>query len=508
MQKELISEKEIILSNPQCDLYESDEDVNLFMAGQGSGKTHVAGVVSYKFVSAFPNARGLIAANTYDQLNRSTMFRIREVWKDLFGLTEYKQDNPEGDYVVGVRPPQGFVTKNHNFDTYHNIISFITGTVIYIGSLDNYKSLDGMEVGWALLDETKDTRQQAVEEVILGRLRQRGVFNSKGVEYNPLFIFTSPAKVPWINEWFKLDQHEEEIMARIFDQEDYFVNIDNGRLVTISSVYMNRDNLPASYIPRQLRNLPSHLHDMLIYGSPFARSGGEFYKQFDRKIHVLRKEWVDMYDRDEPLHITFDFNVSPYVTLLVWHIKDKTATQIDEICLSSPDNTTRKACKEFKRRYQSHVSGLFVYGDPSGKARSTRDEEGADDFKIIESELYSYRPITRVPDAAPSVIMRGNFINTVFESNFAGIKVLIGVNCPKTIADYTFTKENSEGKKYKKKIIDPKTKVTFEEFGHCSDANDYLLTEAFRSEYLDYQAPPDDGIERTFGTISQSKNKF
>jgi len=432
------------------------------------------------------------------------MFRIREVWEKEFGLKEYNVANEDGVYTVGVRPPGHFNTEQHNFDTYHNIISFANGAVIYVGSLDNYKSLDGMEVGWAILDETKDTREEAVKEVILGRLRQKGVFTSKGKPFNPLFIFTSPAKVPWISAWFNLDQHEAEIMATIFDPDKYFFKEEDGKRVTISSAYHNEINLPDGFLDRQMRNLPSHLHDMLIFGSPFSKSGGEFYKCFDRQVHVKDLEYLGA----EPLHLTFDFNVAPYVTLCIWQIIDKTAKQINEICLSSPNNTSRKVCKEFARQYQNHASGVLVYGDPGGNAKDTRGEEGANDFKIIEDELNAYHPILRVPTMAPSVVMRGNFINTIFESNYGGIKIEIGSNCPNTIADYTYLKENSEGKKFKKKVKDRDSGATFEEFGHTSDANDYFLTEAFRGEYLDYQTPPDNDQVRTYGGVSQRKNKF
>jgi hypothetical protein len=145
------------------------------MAGQGSGKTWEAGVISKIYIDHFPHVRGLIAANTYGQLNKSTIFRIREFWKDC-GMHEYKDGKGHGDYVIGKKPPKFFDTSRHNYATYDNIISFANGHVIYIGSLDNYQSLDGMEVAYAILDETKDTKREAVEEVILGRIRQTGIY--------------------------------------------------------------------------------------------------------------------------------------------------------------------------------------------------------------------------------------------------------------------------------------------------------------------------------------------
>src|SRR5574343_655094 len=63
------------LSMPQIAVFNSRQQINLFLAGQGSGKTHLGGGLSGFFIDNFPHVRGLIAANTYDQLNRSTLFR-------------------------------------------------------------------------------------------------------------------------------------------------------------------------------------------------------------------------------------------------------------------------------------------------------------------------------------------------------------------------------------------------------------------------------------------------
>lgn len=486
-------------SKPQYDILVSRSPVNLFLAGQGGGKTHCAGAVSAMFVSNFPNAKGLIAANTYDQLNKSTMYRIREVWEHEFQIKEYNEITGEGCYVIGIQPPKHFNTDAHNFDRYNNIISFDNGAVVYIGSFDNYKALDGMEIGWAILDETKDTPEAAIKEVIVGRLRQKAIYvDSKGhlvsddakeltpeevlTPFNPLYIFSSPAKVPWINEWFDLEKYQAEISANIYSETTYFKKVIGNKFVTISSAYHNQHNLPSNYIDNQKANLHSGLQDMLIYGNPFSRAGGEFYKCFIRDQHVGKFK----YDPKLALHITFDFNVNPYITCLVWQIIGKKAVQIDEICLSTPTNRTADACREVKRRYAAHgKTGMYIYGDPAGKHEDTRQEKGYNDFTIIMSELSQFSPTKRVALAAPAVIMRGNFINTVWEKKFEGLEFLIGDNCKRTINDYLYLKEASDGTKMKEKAKE--NGVSFEKYGHCSDANDYFFCQAFQAEFAKYQ---------------------
>ena len=503
----------VLPSSPQYEMIASRQQVNLFLAGQGSGKTHCSGLISGIFISTFPKVHGFIGANTYTQLSDSTLFRIRKVWKEVFNWTEYTKGNPRGNFVVDVQPPAHFNTKDHEYDSYHGKICFQNGTVVYKGSLDNYKAHDGKEFAWAILDETKDTKEEAVKEVITGRLRESGMWvdasgalsrDPGGDPFNPLYIFTSPAKVPWINEWFRLDDYQDEITELIYSATTYFCRKIDNKLAVISSSYHNQANLPANFIENQKANLHTALIDMLIYGNPFSQSGGEFYKCFDRAKHVkdVRKvqgfdDGARAYNPKLALHASFDFNVNPYMTCTIWQLQGKKVYQIDEICLPNPGNTTPAICREFIRLYQGHSAGLFIYGDPSGKQEDTRSEKGSNDFTLIMKNLAQFRPTKRVFEAAPSVTMRGNWINTIFEKGHEGIEIIIDQRCQKSIADYTYLKEASDGTKLKEKTKNPDTQVSYEKYGHCSDSNDYFLTFAFMAEFQRFQSGGPGGAPRT-----------
>jgi len=487
----------ISLSDPQFDIFESRRQVNLFLAGQGSGKTHLAGVISYLYLQSFPRMRGLIAANTYSQLTRSTLFRIREVWKQEFGVTEWDDKKKTGHYVVGKRPPKHFTTF-YEFDSYNNIMSFSWGAVVYIGSLDNYKALDGMEICWAMLDETKDTKEVAVKEVIVGRLRQQGMYINEAGElvgdltpepFNPLYIFTSPAKVPWINEWFGLEGMQAEIKRTIYTPPKYFRHEAGNKMVTISASHLNRHNLPSNYISNQFANINVDKQGMLIYGDPFSRTGGEFYKQFDRSKHV--GNFAHRYDPALPLHLTFDQNAIPYNTLCIHQQYGTTDVQLAEICLENPNNSTSKVCAAFlKSKFGQHEGGLFIYGDPSGKKRDTRSEEGTNDYSIILKELAKLHPQNRVATKAPPVAVRGQWITAVHEQKLDGLEFLIDESCVHTIGDYIYLKEAPDGTKLKEEAKDENTGIRYEKFGHTSDANDYYYTSAFKAQWQRYHRPP------------------
>jgi len=219
----------------------------------------------------------------------------------------------------------------------------------------------------------------------------------------------------------------------------------------------------------------------LLHGDWFAqpKTGGEFYKKFDEARNVKKLQ----YDPSKPLHLTFDFNVNPYMTLCIWQVTGKTAHQINEICLKTPRNTTQDTCKEFTHQYFNHKEGVFIYGDPAGKHEDTRSEKGFNDFTIIMRELDDFKPALRVKSSAPSVVMRGRFINAMFENKIEGVEIAVSDTCTNTIADYNFVKEAQDGTKAKKKFKDAATGVSFEKYGHTSDANDYFLTFVFDKEF-------------------------
>lgn len=245
------------------------------------------------------------------------------------------------------------------------------------------------------------------------------------------------------------------------------------------STYKDNRWIPDTFIAQLMKLAEQSEYYYLIYSLGLwanKKSGLLFYKLFDRAKNVIK---LKEYQPSLALHLTFDFNVHPYVTLNVHQMQEKHVWQIDEITLASPKNTTAAACEEFINRYKGHVGGVFIYGDPAGLHEDTRSEKGFNDFTIISKSLAIFRPQTRYQRLAPPVVARGRFINDCFKNNYEGITIEVCENCRNTIADYTNLKEASDGTKYKVKVKDKNTGVTFEKYGHCSDANDYFYCVVF-----------------------------
>ena len=424
---------EQIVSRPQLKILLSTKHINLFLAGVGSGKTHLGGIKSYQLIRMFPEVRGFIGANTYLQLTQSTLFRIREYWKSI-GVKEYdKNVNPSGQYVIDKRPPIHFNTENHNFDNYYGIISFKNGCIVFVGSMDRAEVHSGKEFGWAMLDEIKDTDETDIKEYILTRLRQRGLYVNDGIlshlgeSFNPIYFLTSPAKEQWIVDWFELDKYVDEIASLIYSDKTFFYKEFGDKCVTISSTYHNKMNLTENYIDDILKNNSDERARALIYGSPFATTGGEFYSSFSRLAHVSRVA----YDPQLPIHISFDQNSVPYNSASIWQVVNNNAIWelrcVDEIALVNPRNSTEDVCEEFIDRYPNHKSGLFYYGDASGHSKHV--SAGKTDFRhhyeVVQYKLAKYLVNTsdRTLWVNPSLVLRRDFINKVFENKLP-IKLL------------------------------------------------------------------------------------
>ena len=84
---------------------------------------------------------------------------------------------------------------------------------------------------------------------------------------------------------------------------------------------------------------------------------------------------------------------------------------------------------------------------------------------------------------APPVASIGDFVNAIFEGNIKGISIEIGENCKESISDYIETKTDKDGSMLKKRIVDPKTKVSYEPNGHLTDCLKDFIYQAFTKEY-------------------------
>lgn len=406
------------------------------------GKTFVVICASLLLCKKYPKSKWVIVRNTLQTLKLNT---IPSFWKVC---------------------PKSFV-KSYNQDI--QTVTFNNGSqIIFLG--ENYaddKELNrfkGLECNGFILEEMNE-----LQEVTFNKCIERAGSNIIDDQPPPLIMGTCNPTNNWVKD-------------KIYDAWEAGTLPENW--VYVPSKITDNPYIPQNYLDN-LKTMTRFEYEVFVEGNwdLQLKIGGEFYKCFELDIHVKECKYNPLL----PLHISFDENVNPYLPVGIYQIDGKKVMQIDEIAGVTPNNTIKAVCNEFKRKYPNHKSGLFVYGDSTSKKQDVKLEKGHNFFTLIIQELTPYRPNLRVGTSNPSVAMRGNFVNTIFELNFEGITFIIDPSCKKSIQDFIMVKEAADGTKNKEMTTDPQTKVRYQKFGHYSDLFDYMICYAFATEFANYQ---------------------
>ncbi|HTA27211.1 MAG TPA: PBSX family phage terminase large subunit [Bacteroidia bacterium] len=433
---------EIEINTSYINAFRSDKRFLFLYGGAGSGKSQFAArKILYRMINETGH-RFLIVRKEKCHV-RESMYTLLKDIIEYYNLTHQ------------------FSFRNDAMQIIHNE----TGNEILSAGLldsDKIKSISGITGIW--VEEAFELEKKDFDQL---NLRLRGITGN----YKQIICTFNPMDT---SHWLKtmLDRKPDNLLALQTTFTDNMF-IDKEYMDELISQYKQNENFARVYIKGD-------------WGR--AYTGGEFYHGFSWSKHVDTVK----YNSALPLHITFDFNVNPYVTCCVWQLdynssgELKKVLQLDEICLSHPRNSTKQVCAEFRRKYfneKGHTAGLFVYGDPSGKHEDTRSEKGHNDFTIIRNELKDMHPTMRIADKAPSVKSRGDFINSILESEYDGISILINEYCKNSIDDFLYIKQDANGVKLKEKAKDEKTGGVYEKYGHTSDSADYFLTTVFSPEF-------------------------
>jgi hypothetical protein len=411
----------------------------LFGGAMGGGKTYWGLSALLLMCQIFPKSRWCVIRENMEKLRTTT-------------IPSFTKLNPSG------------TLKQSPFEYIHP-----NGSVILFKgeNYDNDKELNwlrGLEVNGFLFEEINECVQDTLD-LAFGRT---GRWECEP-RPKPIILATCNPS----NNWVK---------TLIFDKWENGTL--NSKWLYIPSKVTDNPHLSPEYL-ENLKNMPRYRYEVLVEGNwnIQLKTGGEFYKCFELDKHVKPIE----YNPSLPLHISWDDNVNPYLPLGIFQIVGKELRWIDEIAGQTPNNTVKSVCNEFIRRYPSHTSGLFMYGDATAEKEDTKLEKGYSFYRLAMDYLKAYRPNNRVSKSNPSVVMRGNWINTVLEKELNGINVIIDPKCKRAINDFINLKEDSDGTKLKSMETDPLTKVRYQKFGHFSDLFDYVMCSAFANDFSLYQ---------------------
>jgi phage terminase large subunit len=350
---------------------------------------------------------------------------------------------------------QGMFTYNKT----QKIITCLNGSSIRCSGLDEVdkiKSAANITIVW--LEEATEYEEQDINQL---DLRMRGitpVYREMILTFNPI------SELHWLKRKF-FDAPEEGVKKKLFLLHSTF--LDN---MFLDEDYKDRLVNVHSHDPNNYR-----VYVLGQWGK--VVTGQEYYRSFKEKEHCGVTKIVNY----TPLHITFDFNVVPYLAVSVWQIEKMgnvwEVRGIGELPLKHPHNSTEDACFEILDRYGDLGLGFVIYGDATGRARKTSSKKT--DYMIIEQILGHNIIEMRVPRSNPLPQDVREFMNRMFFGIFP-IKPIIHPEMKYLLQDLTHILEDGERRKVKALGKDPVSKQTIEKYGHFSDGMDYMFCEVFK----------------------------
>lgn len=409
----------------------------------------------------FPKSRWIIIREDMEKIRTTTIPSFRKLEPSgIIKQSPYEYQHPNGSAIL-------FKSENYAQDK----------------DLDWMK---GLECNGFLFEEINECQQQTLYKAF----ERAGSWIIKdSIQPKPIILATCNPTFGWVK-------------TLIYDR--WKNNTLPKEWAYIPAKITDNPHLPQAYLDN-LKNLPTFEYMVFVEGNwdIQLKTGGEFYKCFEIDKHVKHVNYNPLL----PLHISWDDNVNPYLPCGIFQIEGKEIRMIDEITGITPNNTVKSVCNEIIRKYQGHESGMFVYGDATANKADTKLEHGFNFYRLILDYLAQFKPRNRVTQSNPSVVMRGNFINTILEKNFGDINIIIGENCKTAISDFIGLKEDADGTKLKEMATDTKTKVRFQKYGHFSDLFDYICCTAFITDFENYQRGKKTmGI--TIGRKTLSKNGY
>lgn len=453
------------LSQKQSDAWHDLHDPSVrevfFGGGARSGKSILLCLHEITEAVTWAGTRGLVAREDFTALQDSTM------------KTFFEEAIPMLGYQSG---------KHFTYNGQEKLLSWANGSetmfrhLKYQPSDPNFSRIGSTAFTRVSIDEADE-----VDERMAGMLRARTGY--KQPPHGGKMLITGNPGDYWTKTRF------------VYDKDNNPVRLHDDQRLILATVRDNPDPVVREQYTALLEAMDNPYDKArLLYGDWLVgpRTGKEFFWAFDTAKNVR----PGIYDPTKYLHIGFDFNRSPYMTLVVFQIAKvglKYEMQgLKEYCLEHPLNNTESVCKAFKHDidegdFKGHKAGVRFYGDYSGKTGRTTERDGiAHDYDVVWSVLARYldaRSDWVVPNPLHKKVSM--WMNAVFAGK-TDVMIYLDPKMSNTIKDFSQVKEDADGSMLKEKAIDRTTGKSYEKLGHTSQATYYISCAAFADSFDAY----------------------
>lgn len=273
------------------------------------------------------------------------------------------------------------------------------------------------------------------------------------------------------------------IKTKLIDGEGYKDQVEVVHCTYHDNQYASQEDIARL---EALKDTSEYDYEVYVLGKwGQVRTGKEYMHNFSYVKQVKPCPFIP----GQPVHLTWDFNVNPYLTLCCYQIVPRTeggyrVQQFDEICLEHPRNRIESVAEEYLARYwtpyPNNRSYAFLYGDAQGNNRV----EGKGDERRFDWVNDALKPVlhntsNRTMRHNPSVIRQRDFMNNLLSGNKYPLDWVIDPRCKNTIIDYQKLKQGPVGF-----LIEKGTDAagsSYEKYGHCYTASSYFAIGAFAS---------------------------
>lgn len=372
----------------------------LLRGGVGSGKsTCGAAFVAAQTQYQPSGIRGLITANSYGQLETSTLVAFAEYcFKYGYEL------EPCGESVELTARK----IAHNRYCVLNSAYIFVLSAEAFEGRTISAKEVGrGLAIGWLWGDELLYAHESAFNTIDtrLGRT-QAG---------NPIGVITSTINKnnPFNWGWKLFDSPD-----RSGEQKALYKSIN---LPTIENLHAN-----SSYLSSLKASLSPELYQIEVLGQYVNISVGKVYPYFQREKHVRALEILD-----SPLLISLDFNWNPACGLIAQF--DKNNLYVHRELYLKNANTFILAEEICKLIYNSSLP-IYLYGDATGNARSANSN--LTNWEIIWNAFKKYNIAAqrKYRSINPSVLDSANEANSLFYHG----RAFVNPQCRELIADFEF----------------------------------------------------------------------
>jgi hypothetical protein len=431
----------LIYVNPkQAEFLEATEDRKTFMGGRGCGKSFVLGYHLYLCMRFLPRAKFLMLGLNFNNLMTKTFPAMEQAWGWL-GLREYDTRTGLGHYVVGKRPPSGWLVPYSAPRNYERVVSFINGFAIEMMSQENPDSNRGGSYDGGVADESGFLKQDFLRKIGIVSIRGN-VYRFSHHLHHSFCDFTSAP-------WKVSGQHIYEIERLMLEENE---KVKAGKLLESKRTYRfieakTKDNLLVlgeDYLERQKRELSdweymieieNHRSNKLPNGfypslndSHYAEPVYEYAQNESGRIYTKSDNFRN---RNQKLELSFDFNAG-FTSAIVCqeqaldrHVEFRILESMFAKPIDTDMNLIDTLVDKFIENFKDQKAKIVdIYGDRNGNNKNPQSTRTFYDQVILRLEKSGWTCFKKVDGLDMDMDLRYYLVDSLLgETNALAPKV-------------------------------------------------------------------------------------